>query len=207
MFNRGKFLRQEFWDKRYSETGFAYGTKPNLYLVSKSNLLKPGMKVLAIGDGEGRNGVWLAEKNMDVTIVDQSEVGLHKARQLAAEKQVSIRTIRADLASWEWPVNTFDAVVSIFVHFGPVERINIHQSIIRVLKSDGWLIMQSFHQDQIKQTSGGPKSVEMLYTTDMLAQDFAGLQIIELEETETMLNEGPYHHGTAAVINLLAQKK
>ena len=200
-------MRQEFWDKRYSETGFAYGIKPNLYLVSKSNLLKPGMKVLAIGDGEGRNGVWLAEKNMDVTIVDQSEVGLHKARQLAAEKQVSIRTIRADLAGWEWPVNTFDAVVSIFVHFGPVERINIHQSIIRVLKSGGWLIMQSFHQDQIKQTSGGPKSVEMLYTKDMLAQDFVGLQIIELEETEAELDEGPYHHGTASVINLLAQKK
>jgi cyclopropane fatty-acyl-phospholipid synthase-like methyltransferase len=200
-------LRQEFWDSRYSEAGFAYGTKPNLYLVSKSELLRPGMKVLAIGDGEGRNGTWLAEQGMEVTIIDQSEIGLQKARQLAAEKKVIIQTIRADLVNWEWPVNTYDAVVSIFVHFGSADRMTVHQSIMQALKPDGWLIMQSFHKDQINRSTGGPKNAEMLYTADMLRRDFSGFRIEELEETDTELDEGSYHHGSAAVINLLAQKK
>ena len=199
-------MRQEFWDKRYSEAGFAYGTKPSLYLVSKSKLLKPGMKVLAIGDGEGRNGIWLAEQGMEVTIIDQSEIGLNKARHLAAEKSVVIQTLCEDLVSWEWPVNTYDAIVSIFVHFGPTERPTVHKSIVNALKVGGWLMMQSFHKDQINRNSGGPKNVEMLYTVDMLARDFSGLRIEELEEAETDLDEGVYHHGTAAVINLLGQK-
>ena len=200
-------MRQEFWDKRYSEARFAYGTKPNLYLVSKSKLLKPGMTVLAIGDGEGRNGIWLAEQGMAVTIIDQSEIGLNKARHLAAEKSVVIQTICEDLVSWEWPVNTYDAIISVFVHFGPTERPTVHKYIVDALKPGGWLIMQSFHKDQINRNSGGPKNVDMLYTTEMLAGDFSGLRIEELEEAEVDLEEGVYHHGTAAVINLLAQKE
>jgi len=200
-------LRQEFWNRRYSEAGFAYGTKPNLFLVSKSKLLEPGMNILAIGDGEGRNGIWLAEHGMEVTIIDQSEIGLHKARHLAAEKNVVIQTICEDLMSWEWPVNTYDAIVSIFVHFGQTERPTVHKSILEALKPGGWLIMQSFNRDQITRNSGGPKNVDMLYTTEMLARDFSGLSIEELEETEADLDEGVYHHGSAAVINLLAQKE
>ncbi len=200
-------MRQEFWNRRYSEAGFAYGTKPNLFLVSKSKLLEPGMNILAIGDGEGRNGIWLAEHGMEVTIIDQSEIGLHKARHLAAEKNVVIQTICEDLMSWEWPVNTYDAIVSIFVHFGQTERPTVHKSILEALKPGGWLIMQSFNRDQITRNSGGPKNVDMLYTTEMLARDFSGLSIEELEETEADLDEGVYHHGSAAVINLLAQKE
>jgi len=200
-------LRQEFWDKRYSEAGFAYGIKPNLYLVSKAKLLQSGMKVLAIGDGEGRNGIWLAEQGMEVTIIDQSEIGLNKARYLAAEKSVVIQTICEDLVSWEWPVNTYDAVISVFVHFGPTERPAVHKSIVNALKVGGWLVMQSFHKDQINHNSGGPNNVDMLYNTQMLARDFSGLRIDELEKTEVDLDEGVYHRGTAAVINLLAQKE
>jgi hypothetical protein len=92
------------------------------------------------------------------------------------------------------------------VHFGPTERPTVHKSIVNALKVGGWLMMQSFQKDQINRNSGGPKNVDMLYTVDMLARDFSGLRIEELEEAETDLDEGVYHHGTAAVINLLAQK-
>ena len=50
-----------FWDTRYSEPDFAYGTEPNAWLATQRDRLKPGQKALVPGDGEGRNGVWFRE--------------------------------------------------------------------------------------------------------------------------------------------------
>ncbi len=63
-------MTHDFWNARYAEPGFAYGTEPNSFLVSQKQYLKPGMKALAVGDGEGRNGVWLAQQGLDVLSVD-----------------------------------------------------------------------------------------------------------------------------------------
>ena len=51
----------EFWDERYRATDFIYGQSPNAYLASQKHRLRPGMRALVPGDGEGRNGVWLAD--------------------------------------------------------------------------------------------------------------------------------------------------
>ena len=74
----------DFWDKRYAEPGYAYGTGPNAFLISRRHLLHPGMKALAVADGEGRNGVWLAQQGLEVLSVDASGVGLAKAGVAAA---------------------------------------------------------------------------------------------------------------------------
>jgi hypothetical protein len=66
--------------------------------------------------------------------------------------------------------------------------------------------MQAFHKDQLNFHSGGPPAEEMLFTTEMLKDDFKALKTIKLMETMTDLNEGIYHQGKAAVINLTAQK-
>ncbi|NOR24133.1 MAG: hypothetical protein GQ542_07010 [Desulforhopalus sp.] len=46
---------------RFSEAGFAYGTEPNDFLAASLQLLPPTGTVLCLGDGEGRNGVFLLE--------------------------------------------------------------------------------------------------------------------------------------------------
>ena len=51
------------WDERYSEAGFAYGTKPNDFL--RENLEKlPAGKILCLAEGEGRNAVFLGSKRV-----------------------------------------------------------------------------------------------------------------------------------------------
>lgn len=100
-------MSNQFWNERYDESGFAYGTKPNAYLTSKSKLLQPGMNALAVADGEGRNGVWLASKGLNVLSVDGSYKGLEKAKKLASDFGVSIQTDCADLITWDWPKNIF----------------------------------------------------------------------------------------------------
>jgi hypothetical protein len=46
----------------------------------------------------------------------------------------------------------------------------------------------------------------MLYQPEMLREDFAGAEIMELTETITELHEGQYHEGKASVVRLVLQK-
>jgi cyclopropane fatty-acyl-phospholipid synthase-like methyltransferase len=195
----------DFWNARYAEPGFAYGTEPNAFLVSQKHHLKPVMKALAVADGEGRNGVWLAQQGLDVLSVDASEVGLRKAQELAQSRGVAIRTELADLTTWKWPEHEFDLVVAIFIHFMPEFRARMHRQMLHALKPGGMLIMEAFTPKQLEYKTGGPPVKEMLYTADMLREEFREGEILRLEEILTGLNEGPYHRGTAAVVGLIVK--
>ena len=200
----------QFWDKRYSESDYAYGTKANQFLIEQKHRLEPGMKTLVVGDGEGRNGVWLALQGLDVLSVDLSPVGLRKAEALADRDRVKIKTLCADLTSWQWSQATYDLVVAIYVHFDPKVRQRMHRSMLEALKPGGLLILEAFNpkqlQYQTKYNSGGPKIAEMLYQPEMLQTDFAGGKILELTETITELREGQYHRGKASVVRLILQR-
>jgi 2-polyprenyl-3-methyl-5-hydroxy-6-metoxy-1,4-benzoquinol methylase len=199
-------MDKSFWDSRYAEEGFAYGVSPNVFLTSFAENFKAGNKVLVIGDGEGRNGVWLAEQGCSVVSVDSSLVGVEKAQKLASEKGVEIEAVCADLNEWDWPESTFDFVVIIYVHFPPGVRELLHQKVIATLKPGGQLIMESFTPEQLNYSSGGPPVLEMLYTAEMMESDFKLLETRHLEECVTELNEGKYHCGEGAVVRLVAIK-
>jgi SAM-dependent methyltransferase len=200
----------KFWDDRYSESGYAFGTAPNQFLTAQHQRLKPGMKTLVIGDGEGRNGVWLASQGLDVLSVDLSPIGLEKTQALAAQHQVSLKTECADLTTWNWAKATYDLVVSIYVHFAPDTRQQVHRSMLDSLKPGGLIILEGFNPDQIQYqrdyNSGGPNNPVMLYDPEMLRQDFVEGEILELTETITELHEGQYHDGKAAVVRLVLKK-
>lgn len=199
-------MSTDFWNARYAEPGYAYGTEPNAFLVSMKQYLRPGMQALAVADGEGRNGVWLAQQGLDVLSVDASEVGLDKARALAADRGVKIRTVRADLTSWQWPEQKFDVVVAIYVHFPPEVRARMHRRMFEALRPGGVLIVEAFTPAQLGNKSGGPPVAEMLYTADMLKTDFAGGETLLLEECNAELAEGQYHRGPAAVVRLVLRR-
>ena len=73
------------WEDRFSKPGYRFGTEPSIFLKSQADRLSPGMCALSIADGEGRNGVWLAEQGCNVTTVDFSPSGLAKARALSGD--------------------------------------------------------------------------------------------------------------------------
>lgn len=107
------------WDDRYSHPNYVFGYRPNDFLRDSALLLRPGSRVLCLGDGEGRNGVWLAEQGHRVTTVDLSRVGVEKALALASERGVQIDAHVADVDEWlttDAARGPWDAVVSIFCH-------------------------------------------------------------------------------------------
>lgn len=198
---------KEFWNERFGGDAYFYGTAPNAFLASCAHLLRPGMKALAVADGEGRNGVWLAEQGLDVLAVDFSENALEKSRRLAEAAGVSVRHELADLFSWHWGEDRFDVIVAIFIQFASSrERPVLHHAMQAALKPGGLLLLQGYTPKQLSFATGGPSSLDNLYGAEELRHDFAGLDILHLREHETEIHEGPGHDGMSALVEMVARK-
>lgn len=196
---------KEQWDERYSAAEYIYGVEPNMWFAEKLKLLKPG-KILFPAEGEGRNAVHAATQGWEAIAFDQSTEGQKKALRLATEKGVSINYSLSDLTAYESEPEQFDAIALIFVHM-PVEiRQAVHHHLLSFLKPGGYLIFEAFTKEQLKNSSGGPRTELLLYEPAYISGDFKGLEFLEFTETTTMLDEGPLHRGEGCVVRLFARK-
>lgn len=193
------------WDERFSEPGYAYGTEPNEFLVSVADRI-PGGRVLCLAEGEGRNAVFLAGLGHEVTAVDASRVGLAKAQALANQQGVEIETVLGDLDELEIEAGAWNGIVSIFCHLAPVLRAALHERCLRGLAPGGAFVLEGFTPRQLELGTGGPRSRELLMELDIIRQELPGLRLETAREVERHLDEGRYHRGTAAVVQILAVK-
>jgi cyclopropane fatty-acyl-phospholipid synthase-like methyltransferase len=199
---------REFWNQRFSGDTYLFGTEPNAFLLSQRKRLKPGMRALAVADGEGRNGVFLARLGLDVLSTDFSPVALEKARKLAAAAGVALGTECVDVATWDWGAPRFDVVAGIFIQFvGPAERARMFANIKHVLKPGGLLLLEGYRPKQLEYGTGGPSQVENLYTRELLEEVFADMEILHLAEHDSVIDEGERHKGMSALIDLVAKRK
>ena len=195
------------WQSRYSAPEYLFGKAPNYFLASCKALLPKSGKVLAVADGEARNGVWLAEQSLDVVSIDFSEAAQAKAAALAKERGVKIALVHTDVHAWDYPLDAFDVVVEIFTQFSaPAERARKWAGMRRTLKAGGLLIVQGYTPKQLQYGTGGPKEIENLYTRTMLEQTFGDYRDIKIVEEEREMHEGAAHGGMSAVIGLTARK-
>lgn len=195
------------WNERFSAPGYVFGTEPNAFLKSQSHRLRKGQTALAIADGEGRNGVFLAEQGLDVLSVDFSPVAIAKARDLAKARGVTLRYEQADVLNWSWPQAQFDVAVAIFVQFATAEeRPRFFAGMKQALKPGGLLLMQAYRPEQLAYATGGPKDVTQLYTRALLEAEFADFASLEIHEHDSVLHEGSRHVGTSALIDFVGMK-
>lgn len=193
------------WDERYSESGFMYGTEPNEFLVSVADRIPTG-PVLMLGDGEGRNGVYLAGRGYEVVSVDQSTVALEKARGLARERGVKIETRQADLREFVVDAGSWAGIVSIFCHLPPAIRLPLHAKVVRGLRIGGVFVLEAYTPAQLGRGTGGPSAVEMLLPLDNLKGELPGLEFVHAQELERVVREGAYHTGMASVVQAVGRR-
>ncbi len=193
------------WDERFSGLEYVYGTEPNDFLVSVASKIPQG-KILCLADGEGRNGTYLATLGYDVVAVDGSSVGLAKTQKLAQAKQVEITTIHADLADFVIEPQAWNGIVSIFCHLPPDLRAKVYSQAVQGLKPNGVFVLESFAPEQLQYNTGGPKNIDMLPALSTLQQELTGLDWEIARSVERDLDEGRYHDGKAAVIQILGRK-
>jgi SAM-dependent methyltransferase len=195
------------WEARFATPEYAFGKEPNYFLKSCKKLLPRSGRALAVADGEGRNGVWLAQQGLDVLSLDFSPAAQRKARALATEHQVKIEFVEVDIHAWDYPDSAFDVVVEIFAQFSsPFERAAKWAGMRRTLKSGGLLIVQGYTPKQLEYGTGGPKHQENLYTRAMLEREFHGFGDLQIVEEEREIHEGTSHAGLSAVIGLTGRK-
>ncbi|MFZ5541118.1 MAG: SAM-dependent methyltransferase, partial [Pseudomonadota bacterium] len=64
--NDGFANPRDTWDARFAREDYIFGLAPNVFLTQQAHRLSPGMRALAVADGEGRNSVWLAQQGAEV---------------------------------------------------------------------------------------------------------------------------------------------
>ena len=196
------------WNRRFADDGYLFGTAPNAWLSDHAGLWQPGQRVLCVADGEGRNSVWLAGRGLHVDAFDISEVGVAKARRMAAEQGVAVNFAVSDCDAYAWAPSSHDGVAAIFVQFAdPAMRARLFANIVACLKPGGTLVLQGYTPKQLEYRTGGPPAVSHLYTEAMLREAFAELDVVELREYEAELAEGSGHCGRSALIGLVARRR
>jgi 2-polyprenyl-3-methyl-5-hydroxy-6-metoxy-1,4-benzoquinol methylase len=193
------------WDQRYSSAGYAYGTEPNGFLVATASRMPAG-RILCLGEGEGRNAVWLARQGYEVTAVDASSVGLRKAQRLADSHQVKIMTVHADLAEYEIEPGHWDGIVSIFCHLPHALRSDVHRRCVDGLRPGGVMLLEAYTPKQLELRTGGPATADLMMDVETLRTELAGLEFLDLQEREREIHEGDFHQGLGAVVQLVGRK-
>ncbi|MGV6819943.1 MAG: class I SAM-dependent methyltransferase [Parvularcula sp.] len=200
----------EFWDERFGGESYAYGHEPTAFVREAAAVFPRQSKILVPGDGEGRHGVFLAGLGFDVTTVDASPLGIAKAKALAEARDVRIKTIEADLTRWDWPEEAFDGVVSVFLHFDPDDRVAVHRAMVKALRPGGILAIEGFTVEQLMRQAeghrGGPRKPEMLYTEQMLRNDFSDLGLRQIEKVEADFIGDGLHQGQGSTIHALFER-
>lgn len=198
-------MNPSFWDNRYASPDFVFGTEPNDFLRQCADLVPTG-PVLCLGEGEGRNAVFLAGRGHAVTAVDQSATGLAKARQLAAERGLALETTVADLADYRIQPGAWVGIVSIFLHLPPELRAQVYARTAVGLRPGGVFILEAYTPAQLAFGTGGPKDVALLPTLAGLRAELAGLDLVIARECERDVIEGAGHSGRAAVVQVVARR-
>lgn len=194
-----------FWNDRYAVTGHVYGEVPNDFVAEVAPQIPAG-PVLCLAEGEGRNAVHLATLGHRVTAVDQSKVGLAKARRLAGARGVEIETVVADLADYSIAAGAWVGIIATFAHLPPALRQRVHRDVVAGLQPGGVFVLEAYTPAQLALDTGGPKSPDLLMTLAGLREELSGLQFLIARERERDVIEGAGHTGRGAVVQVLARR-
>jgi cyclopropane fatty-acyl-phospholipid synthase-like methyltransferase len=196
------------FEEEYKANKNYWGTEPSKVISDKLGLMQPGT-ILDIGAGDGRNALYLAAHEFDVTALDISQTGLDnllgKARNQGVSNKITI--LCADFLNYT-PDTSFDNIITNFtIHF--VGEENIEPFLVKMTnftKPGGVNIIDDF-------TRNGPLAITHPenYITEEMLLDFykkQGWTILssETRSTKTKAFETPGKPYTHEAIAFVAQK-
>lgn len=196
---------RDFWNEKFANAEYAYGTEPNEFLAASVAKLKPGA-ALSLAEGEGRNAVWLAQQGFTVSSIEQSEKGVAKTLRLALQRGVIVMAERGELEIFHIQPNSWDLIVSIYAHTPQELRRKLHRQVVAGLKPGGVFVLEAYTPAQIPNNTGGPKDASLMPTAELLRSELNGLVFDHIAEVERDVVEGSLHTGTAHVVQVVAHR-
>lgn len=199
------------WDKRYAEADAPlFGGVANNFVVQTVALpdFDPAT-ALCLADGDGRNGRYLAQLEIDVTAVDISAVARDQALLLDEEADVAVERIVADLASWQPSAEQqWDATFLVYLHCERDVRRRAVETAARQLTSGGWFVAEGFAAGLDDGPRMGPDDPTLLYAVTEFDEWLGGdFELIEGLTGTIRLQEGSKHQGLAQVVRYVARKR
>jgi SAM-dependent methyltransferase len=201
---------KEFWNDRYSQESYAYGTQPNVFFKQEIDKLAKGT-ILLPAEGEGRNAVYAAKQGWKTFACDISDEGKKKAAALAASNNVNLEYSVGDFGEFSYQPAFFDAIALVYAHFPAEKKSPFHRQVNKYLKVGGTIIIEAFSKKHLEYNNenpkiGGPRNIDMLYSGEEIKNDFSNYEIARLEEVEIGLNEGNFHIGRGSVVRFVGKK-
>lgn len=202
----------EMWDQRFSGETYAYGKQANVWLAEQLAEITPceNNRALFPGDGEGRNAVWAATLGWNAEVFDLSKVGGEKCKMLAEENSVSVEYQVKDLAEVELEEQSYDIVAFSWFHVPSAIRKQHFGKLLNCLKKGGHFICEGYHTSQMQLTSGGPKSLDLLWNLDEILEEWnpvdesgnSEFEIRHAAVASSVLEESALHTGLARVVRI-----
>lgn len=197
---------ENIWNERFNSEEYYYGEESNVFIQQQAFRLEPSQKVIAFAEGEGRNAVFLAKRNLEVTAIDYAESGLQKAKKLAQKHGVDIHTQKIDLMVEDVASEEYDAAIMVFGHFHKNAQTMVLNKMKKAIKPKGILMLEVFSNEQLKYGTGGPPELEMLYEPKDILAWCEGHEVIHFFYGEQERVAGKVHNGLAHVIQLVLRK-
>ncbi len=198
-------MDSEAWDRRYADRELVWTGEPNRFLVAEAAALPPG-RALDVACGEGRNGVWLAERGWEVTGVDFSEVGLEKARDLAKSRDVQARWVAADLLEYTPEPRAFDLVLVFYLQVSAAHRRAIVRTVAEAVAPGGLFLLVAHDSSNLEHGHGGPQNPAVLYTAGDVAGDLEGSGL-EIERAQTVRRPVDTSDGERVALDALVRAR
>jgi SAM-dependent methyltransferase len=197
------------WDKRYREAEAPlFGEAPSEYVrmvMARSDV--EIRSALLLGDGDGRNGGWLAKQGVAITAVDISDVATELALRNDAERGVRAERVAADIGQWQPAADArWDAIFMIYLQCDAATRNGAVARLARHIAPGGWFVAEGFAAGGNVKGDLGPMVDDLLYRRDDLIAALPGFRTVEAMEGLTYLDEGARHQGTAWVLRLLMRQ-
>lgn len=199
-------VSKDFWDTSFSDEDFVYGIRENEFINNVSHKIPASSKVGCFAEGEGRNAVYLAKLNHEVTSYDQSTIGLEKTKKLAEQNSVEIKTVAIDLTKEKVPNDQYDAAIMVFGHVPKQDQKFFIENMIDSVKPGGYIIFEVYSESQLEYQTGGPKSREMLYDAVEVLSWLKNYKCDHFYYGEAERNEGKRHAGLCHVIQAVIKK-
>ncbi|WP_010492418.1 class I SAM-dependent methyltransferase [Paenibacillus elgii] len=194
------------WDERFKSEEYYYGEEPNVFIQQQAFRLEQCHKVIAFAEGEGRNAVFLAKRNHEVTTIDYAESGLNKTKKLARKHGVDVHTIQLDLLAEDVPNEEYDAAIMVFGHFHKDDQVMVFNKMKNAIKPEGIMMLEVYSKDQLKYGTGGPPDPDLLYDPKEILAWCEGHKVLHFFYGEQERVEGKAHSGLAHVIQLVLRK-
>lgn len=199
-------MSKNHWDESFADQDFVYGEIENQFINEKSYLIPKRSQVACFAEGEGRNAVYLAKLGHDVSVYDQSTVGLEKAMKLAKNHHVNVNTFVKDLTKEKVEQHKYGAAIMVFGHVPKKDQPFLIENIIGSVKSGGIILIEVYSEQQLQYKTGGPQSLDMLFNPIDMLQWTKDYKHIHYYYGEAVRNEGKRHTGLGHIIQLAIQK-